>query len=63
MPNGTYGGVRGRKTKVGRKLLRFPPTRLWNDTSVLTSPPRKLPLLNINELYFYGTNMYAYYNR
>ena len=29
MPNGTYGGVRGRKTKVGRKLLRFPPTRLW----------------------------------
>ena len=38
MPNGTYGGVRGRKTKVGRKLLRFPPTRfllalmaLWQD--------------------------------
>ena len=30
MPNGTYGGVRGRKTKVGRKLLRFPPTRLIN---------------------------------
>ena len=28
MPNGTYGGVRGRKTKVGRKPLRFPPTRL-----------------------------------
>ncbi|HJH60075.1 MAG TPA: hypothetical protein IAD13_02015, partial [Bacteroidetes bacterium] len=28
MPNGTYGGVRGRKTKVGRKLRRFPPTRL-----------------------------------
>ena len=28
MPNGTYGGVRGRKMKVGRKLLRFPPTRL-----------------------------------
>ena len=27
MPKGTYGGVRGRKTKVGRKLLRFPPTR------------------------------------
>lgn len=22
-----YRGVRGRKTKVGRKLLRFPPTR------------------------------------
>ena len=30
MPNGTYGGVRGRKTKVGRKLLRFPPTRFVN---------------------------------
>ena len=28
MRNRTYGGVRGRKTKVGRKLLRFPPTRL-----------------------------------
>lgn len=27
MPNGTYGGVRGRKTRVGRKLRRFPPTR------------------------------------
>ena len=28
MRDRTYGGVRGRKTKVGRKLLRFPPTRL-----------------------------------
>ena len=28
MRNRLYGGVRGRKTKVGRKLLRFPPTRL-----------------------------------
>ena len=27
MRNRTYGGGRGRKTKVGRKLLRFPPTR------------------------------------
>ena len=26
-----HGGVRGRKTKVGRKLLRFPPTRLDYD--------------------------------
>ncbi|MFS2664450.1 hypothetical protein AAH091_04575, partial [Candidatus Bacteroides intestinigallinarum] len=25
--NRMYGGVRGRKAKVGRKLLRFPPTR------------------------------------
>ena len=30
MPNGTYGGVRGRKMKVGGKLLHFPPTRLWH---------------------------------
>ena len=29
MRNRTYGGVRGRKTKVGRKLLRFPPTRFY----------------------------------
>ena len=27
MRNRTYGGVRGRKTKVGEKLLRFSPTR------------------------------------
>ena len=30
MRNRTYGGVRGRKTKVGRKLLRFPPTRFYS---------------------------------
>ena len=29
MRNRKYGGVRGRKTKVGEKLLRFPPTRLF----------------------------------
>ena len=34
MPNGTYGGVRGRKTKVGRKLLRFPPTRFLSAVSM-----------------------------
>ena len=27
MRNRMYGGVRGRKTRVGRKLLRFLPTR------------------------------------
>lgn len=31
MRNRTYGGVRGRKTKVGRKLLRFPPTRFLDE--------------------------------
>lgn len=36
MPNGTYGGVRGRKTKVGGKLLlRFPPTRFYTSFSFL----------------------------
>ena len=29
MRNRMYGGVRGRKTKVGEKLLRFSPTRLY----------------------------------
>ena len=40
MRNRTYGGVRGRKTKVGRKLLRFPPTRF------MVSAPR-------NDAFFY----------
>ena len=31
MRNRMYGGVRGRKTKVGEKLLRFPPTRFFYD--------------------------------
>ena len=40
MRNRMYGGVRGRKTKVGRKLLRFPPTRLKFEV-----PQRLLALL------------------
>ena len=40
MPNGTYGGVRGRKTKVGRKLLRFPPTRSCPDLALGGLPAR-----------------------
>ena len=44
MRNRMYGGVRGRKTQVGRKLLRFPPTRLYIPlasiaTAITTSPP------------------------
>ena len=27
MPNGTYGGVRGKETKVGQKTFVFRPTR------------------------------------
>ena len=29
MPNGTYGGVRGKETKVGQKTFVSRPTRLW----------------------------------
>ena len=28
MPNGTYGGVRGKETKVGQKIFVSRPTRL-----------------------------------
>ena len=34
--NRMYGGVRGRKTKVGEKLLRFPATRLVTKVSQVT---------------------------
>lgn len=29
MPNGTYGGVRGKETKVGQKIFVSRPTRLF----------------------------------
>ena len=29
MPNGTYGGVRGKETRVGQKTFVSRPTRLW----------------------------------
>ena len=32
MRNRLYGGVRGRKMKVGGKLLHFPPTRFYCGT-------------------------------
>ena len=35
MRNRMYGGVRGRKTRVGEKLHRFPPTRLWGPRKFL----------------------------
>ena len=41
MPNGTYGGVRGRKTKVGRKLS-FPSYSIsgpcYNVTTTFSQP-------------------------
>ena len=45
MPNGTYGGVRGRKTKVGRKLLLFSSYSIIEGGlyRVNTSPRRRLP--------------------
>ena len=36
MRNRMYGGVRGRKMKVGGKLLHFPPTQIDNRKSNLT---------------------------
>ena len=45
-----YGGVRGRKTKVGRKLLRFPPTRLDNSR-----------IFNTIEMKTYQVNNEGYY--
>ena len=45
MRNRMYGGVRGRKTKVGEKLLRFPPTRFFllpPPSSIFSQKPWKL---------------------
>ena len=55
MRNRTYGGVRGRKTKVGRKLLRFPPTRLHKKYKIGNNCT-SLPILyyicsNLNDSY------------
>ena len=45
MRNRTYGGVRGRKTKVGRKLLRFPPTRFFEKKQEIFWRYKKNPYL------------------
>ena len=50
MRNRTYGGVRGRKTKVGRKLLRFPPTRFY------PTGTRKY----LREIFFYLSEIFLY---
>ena len=56
MRNRTYGGVRGRKTKVGEKLLRFPPTRFYRlDTSdVSLACPLSCPLSKRNAAASHG---------
>ena len=38
MPNGTYGGVRGRKTKVGRKLSFSSYSIVWIIKSFIGRP-------------------------
>ena len=50
MPNGMYGGVRGRKTKVGRKLLRFPPTRLSMMADKESSKETSVPIFDKTSL-------------
>ena len=35
MPNGTYGGVRGKETKVGQKTFVSRPTRFNTDCRVV----------------------------
>ena len=49
MPNGTYGGVRGKETKVGQKTFVSRPTRLYNHLldlgwrlETLSCPPNPL---------------------
>ena len=57
MRNRMYGGVRGRKTKVGEKLLCLPPTRfkkreilLFLD-KVVSLPMDKLCSASLNKQY------------
>ena len=57
MRNRTYGGVRGRKTKVGRKLLRFPPTRFY-PTGIKKYPTGIKNYLS--EIFFYLSEIQIY---
>ena len=56
MRNRMYGGVRGRKTKVGRKLLRFPPTRLHNILIFMAQRYLKFSILTNKILKSYKIN-------
>ena len=55
-----YGGVRGRKTKVGEKLLRFPPTRLakLNKASDQTGDIHARPFLSGVDFYYKRERQY-----
>ena len=52
MRNRMYGGVRGRKTKVGRKLLRFPPTRLVYVSYLGKEEDCYHPIIKLNVTFF-----------
>ena len=43
MPNGTYGGVRGKETKVGQKTFVSQPTRL---IGILFTPQKTINDVN-----------------
>ena len=73
MPNGTYGGVRGRKTKVGGKLTTFvflllyfislPPNPPFRRVGRLRKNQEKPPSLTANLSYngtFTPTTIYGY---
>ena len=58
MPNGTYGGVRGRETKVGQKTFVSRPTRLdLKNKGAATQAPRPYhyqeTLLLLDDEFFY----------
>lgn len=52
MRNRLYGGVRGRKMKVGRKLLHFPPTRLFKIVLLCCNTYRNTVLVILSEWLF-----------
>ena len=57
MRNRMYGGVRGRKTKVGEKLHRFPPTRFYVILQCISLGKERFDVLGtspdeIAEIYF-----------
>ncbi len=59
MRNRMYGGVRGRKTKVGEKLLRFPPTRLGLTPLSFSLPKEKFLLAYVEIMLWAGNNFWG----
>jgi hypothetical protein len=48
MPNGTYGGVRGKETKVGQKTFVSRPTRLERSDQTVRKATLPLTLNSCN---------------